>query len=56
MLRALIETYLRCVGFQETQRGGYTFWIHPELSGPRPLQDALIWWMGREEFAGNPEK
>lgn len=53
MLRALIETYLREVGFTTYDKDGVTYWGHPNLGHGRRFEDALTWWMGTERVAAD---
>ena len=51
MLRALIETYLRRVGFTTYDKDGQTYWGHPRLGEGRTFEGALTWWLGVEHEA-----
>lgn len=54
MLQALIETYLREVGFTTYEKDGVTLWGHEKLGLGRSFDDALTWWMGVERAALKP--
>jgi hypothetical protein len=54
MLQALIETYLRQVGFTTYERDGETYWGHPSLGHGRTFDNALLYALGCERSQPRP--